>query len=64
MISELLDPLNAGERLSTYIDLPERLGCPASGRDRLYPVWIDCIRCCETRIVLYTFCRGGINGEA
>jgi hypothetical protein len=26
------------ERLSTYIDLPERLGCPASGRDRLHPL--------------------------
>jgi hypothetical protein len=35
MISELLDPLNAGERLSSYIDLPKRLGCPASDPDRL-----------------------------
>jgi hypothetical protein len=23
-----------------------------------------CIRCCETRIVLYTFFSGGMNGEA
>jgi hypothetical protein len=35
MISELLDPLNAGGRLSSYIDLLKRLGCPASDPDRL-----------------------------
>jgi hypothetical protein len=35
VISELLDPQNAGGRLSSYIDLPKRLGCPASSPDRL-----------------------------
>jgi hypothetical protein len=35
MISALLDPFNAGERLSSYIDLPKRLGCPAFNPDRL-----------------------------
>jgi hypothetical protein len=30
MISALLDPLDAGDRLSSYIDLPKRLGYPAS----------------------------------
>jgi hypothetical protein len=38
MISELLDPQNAGERLSSYIDLPKRLGRPASNRT-------DCVAC-------------------
>ena len=36
MISALLDPLNSGERLSSYIDLPKRLGCPAPDPDRLH----------------------------
>jgi hypothetical protein len=31
-------PSTPGERLSSYIDLPKRLGCPASGRDRLHPL--------------------------
>jgi hypothetical protein len=35
MIFELLDPLNAGERLSSYIDLPKCLECSASCPDRL-----------------------------
>jgi hypothetical protein len=35
VISELLDPLDAGGRLSSYTDLPKRLGCPASSPDRL-----------------------------
>jgi hypothetical protein len=35
MISEFLDLRNAGGRLSGYIDLSKRLGCPASGPDRL-----------------------------
>jgi hypothetical protein len=30
--------LNAGIMLSIYIHLPKRLGCPASGRDRLHPL--------------------------
>jgi hypothetical protein len=35
MVSTLLDLLNAGERLSSYIGLPKRLGCPAFDPDRL-----------------------------
>jgi hypothetical protein len=35
MISELVEPQNVGERLSSYIDPPKRLGCPASNPDRL-----------------------------
>lgn len=37
--------LSTPRELHRYIDLPERLGCPASGRDRAYPFGIDCIRC-------------------
>jgi hypothetical protein len=33
----LLDLSIDGE-LQSYIDLPERLGCPASGRNRQHPV--------------------------
>jgi hypothetical protein len=35
LISALLDRLNAGERLPSYIDLPKRLECSASCPDRL-----------------------------
>jgi hypothetical protein len=38
MISVLLDPLNAGERLSNYIGLPERLAWPVSDRNRMHPL--------------------------
>jgi hypothetical protein len=44
MMNELLVLSNAGEQHS-YIDLPERPGCPASSREEPYPFGNNCIRC-------------------
>jgi hypothetical protein len=38
MISELLAPAELRGKLSSYINLPERLGWPASDRNRMHPL--------------------------
>jgi hypothetical protein len=54
--------LSAPGELSSYIDQPERLGHPASGRDRLHPFGIDYIRCPGTYTRPYAF-DVGVGGN-